>query len=149
MDFSGCLVVVSHDRYFMDKLVDHVWVLGEDDQSTVRDYPGNYSQYRAIRAEEMQRRQAAQADAKETAVDSKPLEIKGDYSKRLSYKERLEFETLDKSLPKLEAERDELQTALLNETDHVQMQSLGEALGRVTQELEEAEMRWLELSERA
>ena len=149
MDFSGCLVVVSHDRYFMDKLVDHVWVLDEDGQTTVRDYPGNYSQYRAIRGEEMQRRQAAQATAKEDAVDSKSLEIKGDYSKRLSYKERLEFETLDKSLPKLEAERDELQTALLNETDHVQMQSLGEALGRVTQELEEAEMRWLELSERA
>ena len=48
MDFSGCLVVVSHDRYFMDKLVDHVWVLGEDGQTTVRDYPGNYSQYRAF-----------------------------------------------------------------------------------------------------
>ena len=97
----------------------------------------------------MQRRQTAQADTKEASSDSKPVEIKGDYSNRLSYKERLEFEALDQSLPKLEAERDELQAALLNETDHVQMQSLGEALGRITQELEEAEMRWLELSERA
>ena len=133
MDFSGCLVVVSHDRYFMDKLVDHVWVLGEDGQTTVRDYPGNYSQYRAIawRGNATPPDRASRLRRK-PAVDSKPVEIKGDYSKRLSYKERLEFETLDESLPKLEAKRDELQAALLNETDHVQMQSLGEALGRIT-----------------
>jgi ATP-binding cassette subfamily F protein uup len=129
--------------------VDHVWVLGEDDQTTVRDYPGNYSQYRALRTEEMQRKQAAQTATKQAATSTKDVAIKGDYTTRLSYKERLEFETLETSLPQLEAKRDELQAALLNETDHVQMQSLGEALGRVTQDLEDAEMRWLELSERA
>ena len=61
MDFSGCLVVVSHDRYFMDKLVDHVWVVGEDGATSIRDYPGNYSQYRAARAESQKRAQAEKA----------------------------------------------------------------------------------------
>ena len=149
MDFSGCLVVVSHDRYFMDKLVDHVWVLGEDGQTSVRDYPGNYSQYRAMRSEEAKRAHAAQAASKRDVPAPEAVEIKGDYSARLSYKERLEFETLEKDLPKLEARRDELQSALLAETDHHKMQSLGEKLGQLSEQIDLAEMRWLELSERA
>ena len=149
MDFSGCLVVVSHDRYFMDKLVDHVWVLGEDGQTSVRDYPGNYSQYRAMRSEEAKRAHAAQAASKRDVPAPEAVEIKGDYSARLSYKERLELETLEKDLPKLEARRDELQSALLAETDHQKMQSLGEELGQLSEQIDLAEMRWLELSERA
>ena len=149
MDFSGCLVVVSHDRYFMDKLVDHVWVLGEDGQTSVRDYPGNYSQYRAMRSEEAKRAHAAQAASKCETPAPEAVEIKGDYSARLSYKERLEFETLEKDLPQLESRRDELQAALLAETDHQKMQSLGEELGHVSEQIDLAEMRWLELSERA
>ena len=149
MDFSGCLVVVSHDRYFMDKLVDHVWVLGEDGQTSVRDYPGNYSQYRAMRSEEAKRAHAAQAASKRETPAPEAVEIKGDYSERLSYKERLEFETLEKDLPQLESRRDELQAALLAETDHQKMQSLGEELGHLSEQIDLAEMRWLELSERA
>lgn len=148
MDFSGCLVVVSHDRYFMDKLVDHVWVLGEDGQTSVRDYPGNYSQYRAMRSEEAKRAHAAQAVSKRDTPAPEAVEIKGDYSARLSYKERLEFETLEKDLPQLESRRSELQTALLAESDHQKMQSLGEELGHLSKQIDLAEMRWLELSER-
>ena len=148
MDFSGCLVVVSHDRYFMDKLVDHVWVLGEDGQTSVRDYPCNYSQYRAMRSEEAKRAHAAQAVSKRDTPAPEAVEIKGDYSARLSYKERLEFETLEKDLPQLESRRSELQTALLAETDHQKMQSLGEELGHLSKQIDLAEMRWLELSER-
>lgn len=148
MDFSGCLVVVSHDRYFMDKLVDHVWVLGEDGQTSVRDYPGNYSQYRAMRSEEVKRAHAAQAASKRDTPAPEAVEIKGDYSARLSYKERLEFETLEKDLPQLESRRNELQTALLAESDHQKMQSLGEELGHLSEQIDLAEMRWLELSER-
>ena len=149
MDFSGCLVVVSHDRYFMDKLVDHVWVLGEDGQTSVRDYPGNYSQYRAMRSEEAKRAQASQAASKRDSPAPEVVEIKGDYSARLSYKERLEFETLEKDLPLFESRRDELQAALLAESDHEKMQSLGEELGQLSEQIDLAEMRWLELSERA
>ena len=76
MDFSGCLVVVSHDRYFMDKLVDHVWVLGEDGQTSVRDYPGNYSQYRAMRSEEAKRAHASQAASKRDTPAPEVVEIK-------------------------------------------------------------------------
>ena len=150
MDFSGCLVVVSHDRYFMDKLVDHVWVVGEDGATSIRDYPGNYSQYRAARAESQKRAQAEKAAivAAAKAADA-PVEVRGDYSQRLSYKEKLEFEALDKAIPKLEARRNELSTALQGEQDLDTLTRLGEELGQVAEELEEAEMRWLELSERS
>ena len=150
MDFSGCLVVVSHDRYFMDKLVDHVWVVGEDGATSIRDYPGNYSQYRAARAESQKRAQAEKAAvaAAAKAADT-PVEVRGDYSQRLSYKEKLEFEALDKAIPKLEARRNELSTALQGEQDLDTLTRLGEELGQVAEELEEAEMRWLELSERS
>ena len=149
MDFSGCLLVVSHDRYFMDKLVDHIWVLGEEGQTAIRDYPGNYTQYRALRQSEINKNQAALAEAKRAKQDSEAPKIKGDYSVRLSYKERLEFEELEVQLPKLEAQRDELQTKLMQETDHVRLTEMGNQLGNISRQIEEAEMRWLELSERA
>ena len=86
MDFAGCLVVVSHDRYFMDKLVDHVWVLGEDGKTSVRDCPGNYSQYRAMRSEETKLARALDASSSKGETPTARVEIKGDYSERLSYK---------------------------------------------------------------
>jgi len=149
MDFSGCLLVVSHDRYFMDKLVDHIWVLGEDIENTIRDYPGNYSQYRAARKVEVEQINARQSVSESISPAPTSLGIKGDYSERLSYKERLEFDTLEKDLPQLEARRDELQTEMLAESDHGKMKALGEALGELTEKIDAAELRWLELSERA
>ncbi len=149
MDFSGCLLVVSHDRYFMDKLVDHIWVLGEDIENTIRDYPGNYSQYRAARKIEVEQINARQSVSESISPAPTSLGIKGDYSERLSYKERLEFDTLEKDLPQLEARRDELQTEMLAESDHGKMKALGEALGKLTEKIDAAELRWLELSERA
>mgnify|MGYP001995076112 FL=1 len=95
------------------------------------------------------RAHAAQATAKRENPAPEALEIKGDYSARLSYKERLEFETLERDLPRLESRRDELQAALLAESDHQKMQSLGEELGNLSEQIDLAEMRWLELSERA
>ena len=148
MDFSGCLLVVSHDRYFMDKLVDHIWVLGEDIENTIRDYPGNYSQYRAARKVEVEQINARQSVSESISPAPTSLGIKGDYSERLSYKERLEFDTLEKDLPQLEARRDELQTEMLAESDHGKMKALGEALGELTEKIDAAELRWLELSER-
>ena len=147
MDFEGCLVVVSHDRYFMDKLVDHVWVLGEDGGTGVLDFPGNYSQYRDARSEEAKASQRAHA----LTASKKPatLEIKGDYTQRLSYKEKLEFEGLEAAIAALERKRDDLNGQLQRESNHERLQELGLALGEVTAKLDEAEMRWLELSERA
>ena len=149
MDFAGCLVVVSHDRYFMDKLVDHVWVLGEDGKTSVRDCPGNYSQYRAMRSEETKLARALDASSSKGETPTARVEIKGDYSERLSYKEKLEFERLEKELPSLEARRTALQADLMQESDHQKMQAMGEELGKLSAQIDEAEMRWLELSERA
>ncbi|MGB1577353.1 MAG: ABC-F family ATP-binding cassette domain-containing protein [Flavobacteriales bacterium] len=149
MDFSGCLVVVSHDRYFMDKLVDRVWVLGEDGQLAVRDFPGNYTQYRAQRsAEQKEAQAAASAEKSAKSAENKPA-IKGDYSERLSYKERLEYDGLEAQIAQLEQRRDELSAQLQTELDHEKMRDLGEHLGSVSSQLDAAEMRWLELSERA
>ena len=149
MDFAGCLVVVSHDRYFMDKLVDHVWVLGEDGKTSVRDCPGNYSQYRAMRSEETKLARAQDAYSSQGETPPARVEIKGDYSERLSYKEKLEFERLEKELPSMEARRTALQADLMQESDHQKMQAMGEELGKLSAQIDEAEMRWLELSERA
>ena len=149
MDFAGCLVVVSHDRYFMDKLVDHVWVLGEDGKTSVRDCPGNYSQYRAMRSEETKVARALDASSSKGETPTARVEIKGDYSERLSYKEKLEFERLENELPSMEARRMALQADLMQESDHQKMQTMGEELGKLSAQIDEAEMRWLELSERA
>ena len=149
MDFAGCLVVVSHDRYFMDKLVDHVWVLGEDGKTSVRDCPGNYSQYRAMRSEETKLARAQDASSSQGETPTARVEIKGDYSERLSYKEKLEFERLENELPSMEARRTALQADLMQESDHQKMQAMGEELGKLSAQIDEAEMRWLELSERA
>ena len=149
MDFAGCLVVVSHDRYFMDKLVDHVWVLGEDGKTSVRDCPGNYSQYRAMRSEETKIARAQDAPPNQSDAPPALVEIKGDYSERLSYKEKLEFERLENELPSMEARRTALQADLMQESDHQKMQAMGEELGKLSAQIDEAEMRWLELSERA
>jgi ATP-binding cassette subfamily F protein uup len=149
MDFAGCLVVVSHDRYFMDKLVDHVWVLGEDGQLAVRDFPGNYTQYRAQRSAEQKQAQVAASAEKSAEVAANKPTIKGDYSERLSYKERLEYDGLEAQIAALEQRRDELSAKLQTELDHEKLRELGEKLGAVTSELDASEMRWLELSERA
>lgn len=146
LDFPGCLIIVSHDRYFMDRLVEHIWVLGSS--PTPRSFPGNYSQYRLALAEE---KKTAQENSKQT-LDSAPTEapaVKNDYSKRLSYKEKFEFEQLEGTMADLEDQKKALTEELYANTDPNKLQALGQALHEVTTALEEAENRWLELSERA
>lgn len=150
LDYSGCLIVVSHDRYFMDKVVDHVWALGEDKKNLeIKDYPGNYTQYRlAVKDAQLARKIAQEAKAAESKKDEN-VAVKGDYSKRLSYKEKLEFEGLEPKMAELESKRDELAAKLESCSNHDELMKLGEELGKISEELETSEMRWLELSERA
>tara|TARA_B110000444_G_scaffold108578_1_gene102489 strand:+ start:752 stop:2623 length:1872 start_codon:yes stop_codon:yes gene_type:complete len=142
MEFTGCLLVVSHDRYFMDKIVEHVWALGEDGSLEIKDYPGNYTQYRLALKDKL----------KEKSTKSKPTpvssEIKGDYSVKLSFKDKFEFEGLEPQISKLEARRDKLSQEIETCTEHEDLLRVGAELGKVSEELEKAEMRWLELSER-
>jgi len=143
-DYPGCLIVVSHDRYFMDRLVEHVWVLGEDGQAGVRDYPGNYTQYRLAR-EEARSTPVAPAAAPVLA----PPAPRGDYSKRLSFKEKFEYDGLPERISALESEKRTLAEALAGASDHTDLVRLSDALGTVSADLEAAELRWLELAERA
>ena len=144
LDFPGCLIVVSHDRYFMDRLVEHIWVLGEDGSSMVRDYPGNYTQYRLARAEQV----AKERDEKEIVKKETAQVARNDYSQRLTYKEKFEFEKLEGKISTLEKQKVESELALANATGHEQLSSISSELGEVTEALNAAELRWLELSEK-
>ena len=152
LDFPGCLLLVSHDRYFMDKLVDHVFVL--DGKGGVRDFPGNYTQYRIkADAEEkvagIEQATAAKAAAKQ-AAESASDAPKGDYSKRLSYNEQREYDGLEDVIAGLETEKSELENAMAAASlNHEELSRLSTRLGEVTTEREAKTERWIELDERA
>jgi ABC transport system ATP-binding/permease protein len=134
LDFPGCLIIVSHDRYFMDRLVEHVWVLGQSTE--VRFFPGNYTQYRLTEAEEAAERKAKAEQAATSASGSldkdSPTAIKNDYSKRLSFKEKFEFEQLEGQIAQLETEKSELTDQLYTCNDPEELNRLGKELSKIT-----------------
>jgi len=138
--FSGCLIIVSHDRYFMDRLVDHLFVF--QGQGQVRDFPGNYSDFRNVGLT------LSPQPGKETKNTPKPSAPKTS-GPRLSYKEKLELETLEKEMPQLEARKTHITQQMNHEQDYQKLEELGQQLKAVEQQLEAQELRWLELSEKA
>lgn len=140
-EFPGCLLIVSHDRYFMDRLVDHLFVF--EGNGVIRDFPGNYSQYRneepgaAETSEKKESRTASIAASPASPVKKQP-----------SYKEKREFELLEKEIRELSKEKETI-TGKLNSgsTPFDELQQLSLRIGVVTQLLDEKELRWLELSE--
>ena len=145
-NFKGCVIVVSHDRYFMDKVVDHLLVFRG--QGDVRDFPGNYSQYREwLDAKKQQER----SEQKKVAVEQKPIRNRPSSEqtrKRLTYKERQEMEALEKEVADLEAEKKRLEEALCSGTLSVEeLTEYSKRLPVLNDELDEKSMRWLELSE--
>lgn len=141
-EFPGCLLIVSHDRYFMDRLVDHVFVFEGD--GDIRDYPGNYSQYREAKAMEAQQNdQAAKAEAKTAATNTAKAE-----KRQMSFKEKREFSMLEEEISNLTKEKAEV-TSKLNSGDvpFTELEKLSHRIGEITQLLDEKELRWLELSE--
>ncbi len=152
LDFPGCLLLVSHDRYFMDKLVDHVFVL--DGLGGVRDFPGNYTQYRTKADGEEKAQSARDAVAAKLESDRKAAENssgrKGDYSQRLSYNEQREYDGLEDVIAALETEKTQLESALsAPDLDHEEVTRLANRLGEVTADIETKTERWIELDERA
>ena len=142
--YPGCLVIVSHDRYFLDKLVDHIFVL--NGEGKVRDILGNYDTYRRLEEEEAKGRSALkrEADIQKQAPESKQDSVKT----KLTFKEKFEFDQLEKEIPLLENEKKDLEIKLaLAASDHEELLSVTERLGKVIQSLDEKGMRWLELSE--
>jgi ATP-binding cassette subfamily F protein uup len=145
-DFPGCLMIVSHDRYFMDKLVDHLIVFEGDGQ--VRDFPGNYSEYRTYLEFEQSRRDspAPPAPAK-TLVDITPT-IATANKKKPSFKEQREFETLEKEIAELNKEKEAITEKLGSPSQPFdELQRLSGRIGEITKLIDEKEIRWLELSE--
>ncbi|MBL7730804.1 MAG: ABC-F family ATP-binding cassette domain-containing protein [Chitinophagaceae bacterium] len=142
-EFPGCILIVSHDRYFMDRLVDHLFVF--EGNGVVRDFPGNYSQYRDTLLSEKQAEQTAPLSAPPTSEI--PAAAKSQ-KRQLSFKEKREFELLEKEIETLAAEKESI-TQKLNDgtTPFAELQQLSVRIGEVTNELDEKEMRWLELSE--
>ncbi len=142
-DFQGCLIIVSHDRYFMDKLVDHLFVF--EGEGAVRDFPGNYSQYREIEREEERYKELEPEPVAEVKAESAKPKNEG---RKLSFKEKRELETLETEMPALEQEKAKLETAMsTGDMGFEELQRNGERIAEIAALLEEKEMRWLELSE--
>ncbi len=144
-DFAGCVIVVSHDRYFMDKVVDHLLVFSGE--GVIRDFPGNYTQYRDVAAMESKEAMTAKANQKQTETPAKK-DYHNDTRRRLSYKEKMEYQQLEKDIEQLEAEKKQIEEALCSGTlgvDELTEKSI--RLPKLEEELDEKSMRWLELSE--
>lgn len=139
-DFPGCVIVVSHDRYFMDKVVDHILVF--KGEGVIDDFPGNYTQYRQYSA--LQSKEEAKADA---SVKEKKS-YRNDSRRRMSYKEKWEFEQLEKDIASLEQQQHEIEEALCSGTLSVEeLTEKSRLLPKLKEEIDEKSMRWLELSE--
>ena len=144
-DFPGCVIIVSHDRFFMDKIVDHLLVFRGEGE--IKDFPGNYTQFReweSLKPKE-------QADAKNNASDNEKKEKRefvGEQRRKKTYKEKCEFERLEMEIAALEEEQKTIEEALCSGTLSIdELTEKSKRLPLVKDELEEKEMRWLELSE--
>ena len=149
-NFKGCAIVVSHDRYFMDKVVDHLLVFRGN--ADIKDFPGNYTQYREWK--EVQDQLEKEAEAARRAGIAPTMEKTSrpekEQKKKLTFKERKEFEALEVEIPLLEAEKAELETAMSSGTlSNDELLAKFERIAKVIEEIDEKTMRWLELSELA
>ena len=147
--FKGCLMIVSHDRYFLDKTVDHLFIIRED--GNVKDFVGHYSEYREyIKEEEAEQNRQAKLAAEKLQQHNKPQTEKPATTRRrkLSFKEQKELESLESEIPQLEQEKANLEHSLSSGVlSHDELTTAAARIGEIIELLEEKEMRWLELSE--
>jgi len=150
--FKGCVIVVSHDRYFMDKVVDHLLVFKGN--AELKDFPGNYTDYREwnelMEEQEKEEKKAEQKKAaqKKTDVTEVKTEPKAPDRKKLSFKEKQEFEALEKEIPQLEAEKADIEKQLASGTlSSDEIIKASQRFGELGDIIDEKTMRWLELSE--
>ena len=148
-DFKGCVIVISHDRYFTDKVVDHILVFHGN--ANVQDYPGNYTQYRlwkTQRDKEESIKSAASGNDNQSSPSGKSNYRQPSDKKKLTYKEQKELETLDNEIPRLETEKKAIEDALNSGTLPInELNEKAARIGEIINEIEEKTMRWLELSE--
>ena len=143
-DFPGCVIIVSHDRFFMDKIVDHLLVFRGNGE--IKDFPGNYTQFREW---ESLKPKAEAADKPNTTSEKKEKrEFVGEQRRKKTYKEKCEFERLEKEIAELEKEQKQIEEELCSGTLSIeQLTEKSKRLPIIKESLEEKEMRWLELSE--
>ena len=143
-NFRGCLIVISHDRYFMDRVVDHIFVF--HGQGNVQDFPGNYTQYR-LEAKSKNSERNEKASNSQSPIANNP-KVKTEQKRRLSFKEKKELEELETLLPALEAEKASLEALLSGgATLPDEIAQASKRYQEVQEQLDIAEMRWLELTE--
>jgi ATP-binding cassette subfamily F protein uup len=141
--FQGCVIIVSHDRFFMDEIVDHLFIF--EGNSRIKDFPGNYSIYRESLLEKEKQEKQELAGIKPKATPVKAKQISG----KLTFKERKELGELEAEIKKLEEEKNNLLNALNSGTlSPDELIGKSQRFSELTPELEEKEIRWLELSEK-
>ena len=141
-DFPGCVIVVSHDRYFMDKVVDHLLVF--QGEGRIDDFPGNYTQYR----EWQSMKSKAESSTGDKAEKREKVSYRSESKRKMTYKEKIEFAQLERDIAALESEQREIEEALCGGSTSVEeITRLSKRLPELKDELDEKSMRWLELSE--
>lgn len=143
--FKGCVIVVSHDRYFMDKVVDHLMIFnGEGD---IRDFPGNYTEYRGWK-DAKQQAEKARCGQQKASADAAPKKVRLNDKRKMSFKEKQEYAQLEKDIAALEEEKQQIEAALCGGVSDVdEITRLSKRLPELNDELDEKSMRWLELAE--
>ena len=151
LEYPGCILIVSHDRYFMDRMVDHLFAFEGD--GVIRDFPGNYSQYREAVAKgllddkEQQIMKPVVEEEKQTTTTRNP-QPETSAPKKLSFKEKFELETIEKEMPALQEEKKLLEEKMATNLPYNELQKAADRISEIITLLDVKEMRWLELSER-
>lgn len=155
LDYPGCILIVSHDRYFMDRMVDHLFAF--EGNGVIRDYPGNYTQYReavtkgTLQDNDQQIMKSMPEESKKTTGSSQLADTGKqavEPAKKLSFKEKFELETLEKEMPALQSEKKQLEDKMGGNLGYEELQKAADRISAIIAALDEKEMRWLELSER-
>lgn len=146
-EFKGCVLVVSHDRFFMDKVVNHLFTF--EGNGIVKDFPGNYTQYREYKQQEEAERQTVESSPSTRKAESeKPRTDAAERPRKLTFKEKQELERLEAELPKLEKEKAELESRMSSGTMATdELLTAGDRIAALVEEIDSKGMRWLELSD--
>ena len=149
LDYPGCILIVSHDRYFMDRMVDHLFAFEGD--GVIRDFPGNYTQYREAMSKGLLENNTQQImkvheEVKENIASAPKSDVAA--QKKLSFKEKFELESIEKEMPELQKEKEMLEQKMSANLSYEDLQKAADRISKIIQLLDEKELRWLEFSER-
>lgn len=146
LQFQGSLIIVSHDRYFMDRIVDHV--LAFEGDGVIKDFVGNFSEYLEAKSQDQNKKTQVEISVGSKRTETVPTpSVAPATKKKLSFKEQRELEMIDKEIPELEKKRAEILEKLNNESDYEKISVFSAELEKISDRMDELEMRWLELQE--